>query len=122
MEHDVTIHFTEEMGSNTALNMNKGVGSFSPNPTFRSRHGFEGVGFHSHTVVSRFVTSETNSGGRGLGEYSQNREIPCCIIIRDPIDRDVFNMTIAPGIDPLLLVCYLAVHAKMDVEPMMSGL
>ncbi len=40
-------------------------------------------------------------------------EIPCCLMLRDPIYRDVFDVTIAPGIDPLMIVCTMAVHFKM---------
>jgi hypothetical protein len=34
---------------------------------------------------------------------------------------EAVDITIAPGIDPLLMICYLAAHSKMDVEPIMGG-
>ena len=40
-------------------------------------------------------------------------EVPCCMMVRDPIQRDLFDVTIAPGIDPLMIICYMAVHSKM---------
>jgi hypothetical protein len=30
-------------------------------------------------------------------------------------------MSIAPGIDRLLVICYLASHANMDAKPLMTG-
>ena len=41
--------------------------------------------------------------------------------MQDPTNVDAVDVTIAPGIDPLLMVCYLASHSKMDVEPIMGG-
>jgi len=74
---------------------------------WRSRHGFLG-NHQTHTVVAR------------VDEQTQ-KEKPCCLVIRDPLNFDVFNVTIAPGIDPLLAICYLAVHSKMDVEPKLDA-
>lgn len=117
---------------------------FSSAPAYRSRHGFDGTDDHTHTVVTRVVTKKKRVSQRVVSgaevsvdenravscdkgttvveeELAEEAELPCSLIIRDAIDRDVFNVTIAPGIDPLLIVCYLAVHAKMDVEPKLGS-
>jgi hypothetical protein len=80
-------------------------------PNFRGCHGFEGE-WNTHTMVSR--SSSTKNGG-GV------KETPCCVIVRDPMNVEAVDITIAPGIDPLLMICYLAAHSKMDVEPIMGG-
>jgi len=91
MMDEVTIHY-----------LNPSSSSFETRPTFRSKHGFDGSYAHTHTVMT-------------------HNDISCCIIIRNPLNHDVCNVTIAPGIDPIVVLCYLAVHAKMDVEPKLSG-
>ena len=55
------------------------------------------------------------------GNPTSLEEVPCCLIVRDPSDLDAVDLTIAPGIDPLLMICYLASHSKMDVECIVSG-
>ena len=74
-------------------------GLFDKRPMFRSRHGFDGWDNHQHTVVNRI--------------NNEDKEVPCCIMMRNQIQRDVFDITIAPGIDPLMIICYMAVHSKM---------
>ena len=111
MDHDVTIHMVVDkkevgVGGSSARNMNHNNargdlvgGLFDKKPMFRSRHGFDGWDNHQHTVVYRI--------------NKEDQEVPSCIMVRDPIQRDVFDITIAPGIDPLLIICYMAVHSKM---------
>ena len=121
MDHDVSIHLVAE--PNERKNGVKMVGGlFHKNPSFVSRHGFDSKGGHSHTVVYRINDDEEyekgsenhfTPGDLGSKENTNNKEIPCCIMLRDPIHRDVFDVTIAPGIDPLLIVCTMAVHFKM---------
>ena len=84
-------------------------GLFGTIPSFRACHGFEGE-WNTHTLVSRIV----------LGKKGRMEE-PCCVILRDPTNVDAVDVTISPGIDPLLMICYLASHSKMDVEPIMGG-
>lgn len=110
MDHDVTVHFVDD-GSNRENNPGGRATQFQIQPALRSRHGFDSRGVHTHTVVSR-VTATCDTA---------EKEVPCCLIIRDPFNHDVFNITIAPGIDPVLVLCYVAVHAKMDVEPKLSA-
>ena len=45
----------------------------------------------------------TNCCPRTIPVKTVREEVPCCIMLRDPIYRDVFDVTIAPGIDPLLI-------------------
>jgi hypothetical protein len=52
----------------------------------------------------------------GDGNPTSLEGVPCCLIVRDPSDLDAVDLTIAPGIDPLLMICYLASHSKMDEE------
>lgn len=115
MDHDATIHLV----STNAMDMDKKKligGIFDPKPSYRSRHGFDDNGGHSHTMVYRVESSESNEDNESC------EEVPCCILLRDEVKRDVFDVTIAPGIDPLLIICYMAVHSKMDVEPKLCDL
>ena len=94
MDHDVSIHMVSESRTNSEL-----VGGlFEKAPSYRSRHGFDEQDNHHDTVVCK-MHGET--------------EIPCCVMVRDTIKRDVFDVTIGPGIDPLMIICYMAVHSKM---------
>mmetsp|Transcript_37062 Transcript_37062/g.81182 ORF Transcript_37062/g.81182 Transcript_37062/m.81182 type:complete len:622 (+) Transcript_37062:311-2176(+) len=88
------------------------MNGFSTEASFRGRHGFDGHGGHSHTVVSRI---ECPSPSRG--ECAEEKEVPCCLIFRNPAKEATFDATIAPGIDPVLVICYLTLHARMDSEP-----
>mmetsp|Transcript_25627 Transcript_25627/g.55128 ORF Transcript_25627/g.55128 Transcript_25627/m.55128 type:complete len:807 (-) Transcript_25627:82-2502(-) len=120
-------------------NSSSSFGMFHSKPSFRGRHGFDQE-LHTHTVVSRTLSSTSlasstsiankdfKSGGKS-NNHSNNgntvstslEEVPCCVIVRDPSNLDAVDITIAPGIDPLLMICYLASHSKMDVEPIMIG-
>jgi hypothetical protein len=112
MDHDVSIHMVAKKKLVSTRNTNKDMhvdmnnaggdlvgGLFDKKPAFRSRHGFDELDNHQHTVVYRV--------------NAEDEEVPCCIMVRDPIKRDLFDITIAPGIDPLMIICYMAVHSKM---------
>jgi len=132
MDDDVVIHLAAEVsracsgggfGGGMGGNRRKLIGGlFDSRVSFRSRHGFDAKEAHSYTTMCRVEVEEEEEQegcvreGKNK-EENQGREIPCCIILRDSINRDIADVTIAPGIDPLLIICYLAVHAKMDVEP-----
>jgi len=125
MDHDVAIHLVAEPSGDGGVSWGNRQsligGLFDSRVSFRSRHGFDDNEAHSYTTMYR-VETEEGEGPGGIAEGKnddeiQEREIQCCIIVRDSINRDVVDVTIAPGIDPLLIICYLAVHAKMDVEP-----
>jgi hypothetical protein len=103
-------------------------GIFHLDPSFRGRHGFDERGLHTHTVVHR-ITSPMKSTKKITNTLSSNLEsnvildggVPCCLMIRDPSNVDTTDLTIAPGIDPLLMICYLTCHTKMDVECIITG-
>ena len=111
MEHDVRIHLVEEPGMQSGEELVGGL--FSKKPTFRCRHGLDEKKAHSHTIVYRIQDACEKSRIKKSNTAQKEIEIPCCMMIRDPIHRDLVDVTIAPGIDPLLMICYLAVHFKM---------
>lgn len=74
---------------------------FRSRPSLVSANVFEN-GMHARTVVSRLDSDE--------------RTTACCRARRDRFVFDIFDVEIAPGVDPLLIVCCLAVHARMDAE------
>ena len=117
MEHDVRIHLVAEPGMQSGEELVGGL--FSKKPTFRCRHGLDEKNAHSHTIVYRINDSGTQIMGQSVS--AEGREIPCCMMLRDPIHRDLVDVTIAPGIDPLLIICYLAVHFKMVSEVTSHG-
>jgi hypothetical protein len=102
MDHDVTIHMVAEPNVTSSFELLGGL--FEKKPMFRSRHGFDGVGNHQSTVVYRVARDD----GCGV-----EREYPCCKSVRNATQKDLFHVTIAPGIDPLLIICYMAAHSKM---------
>jgi hypothetical protein len=111
MEHDVRIHLVAEPGMQSGEELVGGL--FCKKPTFRCRHGLDENKAHAYTIVYR-IESDGETKSRIKGNATQKEsEIPCCMMLRDPIHRDLVDVTIAPGIDPLLIVCYLAVHFKM---------
>ena len=141
MDSPVSVHMVERGDTVHVAQAGGGI-NFSKLSSYRSRHGFaDGTGGHTHTVITRVERKRRRKGpggggrwdgerrravGRGDGgdgndEYDET-EVPCCLILRDSSLGNVFNLTIAPGIDPLLVICYLAVHAKMDVEPILSDI
>lgn len=128
---------TNSRGRRAANSFSSSFGMFHSKPSFRGRHGFDRE-LHTHTVVSRTASSTLASGSAStrmdiIGKSKKNNsngnnnmttsleEVPCCVIVRDPSNLDAVDITIAPGIDPLLMICYLASHSKMDVEPIMIG-
>jgi hypothetical protein len=111
MADSCTVHLVDESIARRIGGNRRNSGMFVTMPNFRGCHGFEGE-WNTHTMVSR--SSSTKNGG-GV------KETPCCVIVRDPMNVEAVDITIAPGIDPLLMICYLAAHSKMDVEPIMGG-
>ena len=91
-------------------------GSFFADATFQSTHQFTS-GALTHTIVSR------DEGYRSI-QSSVNTLVekpkPCSLIIKEPYDFDASDVTISPGIDPLLIICYLSIHSKMDIEPKLN--
>ena len=85
---------------------------FSRTAALRGQHGFDDHGDLSHSLVSRIPRSD---GGSGVETGT-----PCCLVLPSPVKEGVFDITIAPGIDPVLIICYVTLHARMDSEP--SGL
>ena len=137
MGDEVTVHLVDSndgsglSGNGASGNGNSGrnrssssSGIFNSAPAFRGRHEFD-CELQTHTVVSRTASSNANNdiddGGSRGGAGNGKEEVPCCVIVRDPSNLDAMDITIAPGIDPLLMICYLASHSKMDVEPIMGG-
>ncbi|KAL3789973.1 hypothetical protein ACHAWO_002027 [Cyclotella atomus] len=114
-----TVHLVDESIARSKANAAGGGGNrrnsgmFVTMPNFRGCHGFEGE-WNTHTMVTRSLPSSKSSGIGG-------KDAPCCVIVRDPMNVEAVDITIAPGIDPLLMICYLAAHSKMDVEPIMGG-
>ena len=105
LETMVTIHMIDEDLQD---------GSFKSDPLFQSAHQFTG-GVHTHTIVSRV---DANSG-----ENLKLSNNACCLSIRESInqiDQEAYDVTISPGIDPLLMVCYITIHSKMDIEPQLN--
>ena len=84
---------------------------FSIQAAFRGLHGFDGHGEHSHTIVSRIENAPPDAVG------IKEKEVPCCLIFRNPTKERTYDATIAPGVDPVLIICYLTLHATMDSEP-----
>jgi hypothetical protein len=129
MIHLVKIHDRKDNTAERSLPPLTSNGIFHSDPSFRGRHGFDECGLHTHTVVHR-ITSPMKSTEKITNTLSSNLEnnvildggVPCCLMIRDPSNVDTIDLTIAPGIDPLLMICYLACHTKMDVECIMTGL
>lgn len=102
----------------------KSGGSFQSSPAFIGRHGFDDGG-QTHTVVSRMDDSENSCDNR-KGRRRSNKDrrstgTPCCVIMRDRSNIDAVDMIISPGIDPCLMICYLAMHTKMDLEPVLAS-
>lgn len=136
MEDEVTVHLVDRespfslsgrIGSGLSTNFGRNrsgstLGIFSSKPVFRGRHEFDRE-LHTHTVISRVASPEyvDNDGIERTAQIKTvEEEIPCCVIVRDPSNLNAMDITIAPGIDPLLMICYLASHSKMDVEPIMG--
>ena len=112
MEDECCCYFIDEESASSASSSarsarvrKESAGLFSSAAAFRGKHGFD-RGLHTHTLVSRVDGSD---------------DVPCCVSVRDSNDCDVVDVTIAPGIDPVLMVCYLAAHMKMDIEPLLAG-
>lgn len=101
----------------------KSGGSFQCSPAFVGRHGFDDGG-QTHTIVSRMDDCENscdNPKGRRSNKDRRSTGTPCCVIMRDRSNIDAVDMVISPGIDPCLMICYLAMHTKMDLEPVLAS-
>merc|ERR1712238_373018 len=121
MSDECAVHLVS--GGSSSSSSSVGV-LFHPQASFRGRHCFDRE-VHTHTVVSRTAkaVSVVGDGSKGGSSTSlkEVEAVPCCVIVRDPTNLDVVDLTIAPGIDPLLMICFVASHSKMDVEPLMSS-
>lgn len=118
-DHVVNLHLVDEVLSKKSLNskdndcVKDGInhidnidGSyFCTEPAYQSQNIFHN-GIHSQTIISKLTEA-----GNNPADF-----VPCCFILRDPLIFDIFDVTIAPGIDPLLIICCISVHARMDME------
>lgn len=102
MDDDCSCFLVDDRGKDSS-------GMFNSSPSFRGWHCSDGL---PHTVVSRCSLSINTS-------KTTTNEKPCCVSVRDPNDVDSVDVSIAPGIDPLLMICYLASYYKMDLEPVL---
>lgn len=101
---------------------NKGT-SFQTSPSFIGRHGFdEDDEARTHTIVSRIDDAGCgdNNGSRSNKE-GRRTSTPCCAIVRDATNIDAVEIVISPGIDPLLMIIFLAMQTQLDVEPFLCG-
>lgn len=112
LDHDVSIHMVAVSTGSVEEEFIGGL--FEKTPIFWSKHGFDHRHNHSHThsVVFHVVEKKNMDG-----TVSSVKEVPCCMSVRDMVSRDTFDVTIAPGVDPLIILCYMTAHSKMDVEP-----
>ena len=108
----VSIHMAiaeqQEQANESRVTANRLKG-FSHTAAYRGQHGFDGHGDLSHTLVSRIQQNG--------GEETDETGAPCCLILPSPVREGVFDVTIAPGIDPVLIICYVTLHVRMDSEP-----
>ena len=108
----VSIHMAiaeqQEQANEPRVTANRLKG-FSHTAAYRGQHGFDGHGDLSHTLVSRIQQNG--------GEETDETGAPCCLILPSPVREGVFDVTIAPGIDPVLIICYVTLHVRMDSEP-----
>lgn len=111
----VSIHMAiaeEQEGPNAPQVTAHALKGFSRTAALRGQHSFDDHGDLSHSLVSRIPRSD--------GESGVETGTPCCLVLPSPVKEGVFDITIAPGIDPVLIICYVTLHARMDSEP--SGL
>lgn len=94
------------------------AGFFKKKSAFKSRHEYIN-GLHAHTHVTRIERRQYTSSSSE--EKIQISEIPCCNVIREKSMHDIFNVNISPGIDPLLIICLLLIHSKMDLESKLAS-
>ena len=137
MEDECAVHLVKTGADGASRKGNPSSnGLFDADPTFRGRHGFDRE-LHTHTVVSRTTAKDAitppsssrkskwnrskSNNDNGKSASLEEAEVPCCVIVRDPTNLDAVDITVAPGIDPLLMICYMTSHSKMDVEPIFSG-
>ena len=101
IDHDVTIHMA--VGGEASVLLD---GQYEMRPSYRSRQSLDHFGNHSHSVVYRLSHDSAKS---------------CCLFLRQPDNRNTFDVTIAPGIDPMFMICNLAMQCKMDLEPKLDS-
>lgn len=116
----VSIHMVDpDLSRKQEHEENRDIGDrgsfFHEKPTLKLRNDFKN-GIHTRTTVSRVQ----NIINKADVKKSMTEEIPCCHVTRDRYVFDIFDVVIAPGIDPLMIICCLAVHTKMDVEIMVD--
>lgn len=123
--HETKIMGQERCGDVAEAKINGGGSFFEECPTFKSKRIFNNTtkdALQTHTIVTRTVKCDGNRIGRECCETNDQRlreNITCCVVVHDPQNYDVLYVTIAPGIDPIMMICYLAAHSKMDLEPKM---
>jgi hypothetical protein len=102
LDHDVTVHMAVDGEASILLD-----GQYESLPRYVSRSIVDPKGNHSHSIVHTVLPEGSSK--------------PCCSFVRQSNDRASFDVTIAPGIDPLLMLCVLAVQCKMALEPKLNS-
>jgi len=95
---------------------------FCKEPSYQSITKLQ-EGIHSQTIVSRlkaYKSPDQYAKHHKNSRKESEKALPCAFVLRDPLIFDVFDVTIAPGIDPLLIICCLTVHTRMDLEIMLG--
>ena len=133
LKDSVSLYLVDEEASKKKVRSNNGLQSterrnstcgsiFSSQPFYRSKNTFQD-GVHAQTIVSRINPCTPSNLSDSLQKKSTKRQtnpIPCAFVNRNPLIFDVFDAIIAPGIDPLLMICCLTAHTRMDLEIMLS--
>ncbi len=92
-------------------------GSFQTSPAFIGRrHVFEDDGARTHTIVSRIDDSVSGDNNDSRNNKGRRTSTPCCAIVRDATNIDAVEMIISPGVDPLLMICFLATQTNLDLS------
>jgi len=103
VEHDITVHMATEGEASVLLD-----GQFETCPSYRTRRILDPKRNYSHSVMYR--VSDNNTVAK-----------PCCLFSRQMNNSNTFDVIISPGIDPLFMICTLAVKCKMDLEPKLNN-
>jgi hypothetical protein len=102
VDHDITVHMAMEGDASILLD-----GQFETRPSYRTRQRLDHLRNHSHSVMYKVSDDDVAKA--------------CCLFSRQINNRNTFDVTIAPGIDPLFMICSLAVQCKMDLEPKLNN-
>ena len=114
--------FDRELHTHTVVSRKVTPPATSPTTSSSSKYTSSSLKNKSKSASnSKRGNSKKNSKPTTTSLEEEGEEVPCCVIVRDSTNLDAVDITIAPGIDPLLMICYLASHSKMDVEPLLSG-